>query len=422
MKFEINFPNIFKRGEKEIPAIENEEKPDNGINKKLTAEINIRIRESLKDWSEAVIDAENPLNEDGIRFHDLFNIYRNIEIDPHITALVETIFNAITQTPFEIEGDDNSDIFSKSWFIDFVRYVLKCENWGLGAINFIYNPLKSELKVEDIDRWYIRPNQRGISYEFNKEEIDESFDTDPQRKHILFIDNDGLGRFNHIAKRFIMKREVVQFWAIFNELFTTPYFIVETDINNDKHRQNLIDWLEKRKHSSYAIVGHGDKLTAVSGNTRGFDSYEKFEKASNDDMSKAFLGGTMVLEDGSSRSQSEVHERNLNSFVQAKRQYIEFLINEKVIPILAYFGLISPKARFKWNLSQQFGPKEWADILQKLGSIFKFDEKEISEKIGLEVSQKPAITPPGPQEETTPLDQNTINNRISERIKTLYNA
>jgi hypothetical protein len=184
----------------------------------------------------------------------------------------------------------------------------------------------------------------------------------------------------------------------------------------------LIEWLEERKHSSFAVVGHGDKLTAVSGNTRGFDSYEKFEKASNEDMSKAFLGGTMVLDDGSSRSQSEVHERNLNSFVQAKRQYIEFLINEKVIPILSYYGLINSNAVFKWNLSHQYGPKDWAEILSKIGGIFKFDEEEISQKLGITVEEKPAPAPTIPQENTNVLDQKTIKNRISERIKSLYDA
>jgi hypothetical protein len=428
MKLEINTKNWFKRREKEIPAIidpKNEEKPDGGINEKLTAEINERIRSSLKSWADAVQEAENPLNEDGVKLKDLLNIYRNVELDPHITALVETIYNGITQTPFEIEGDDNSEIFEKSWFLDFVRYVLKSENWGLGAINFIYNPGEDSLVVEDVDRFYIRPDQKGFSYDLNEEKADEFFDVAPWRNQIVYIDNDGLGKFNHIAKRFIMKREVVQFWAVFNELFTTPYFIVETDINNDKHRKNLIDWLETRKHSGFAIVGHGDKLTPVSGNTRGFDSYEKFEKASNEDMSKAFLGGTMVLDDGSSRSQSEVHERNLNSFVQAKRQYIEFLINEKVIPILAGFGLINSAARFKWNLSHQYGPKEWADILQKIGGLFKFDLEEISEKLGLKVEEKPSIVPPGPnieQEETEVLDQKSIKNRISEKLKSLYYA
>ncbi len=390
-----------------------------GINKKLLGDINERVRDSLKDWGEAVNTAESVLSEDGIRLHELLNIYRNLELDPHISALRETIFNGVAQTPFEIENVEENSIFEKSWFFDFLKYTLDADLWGIGLINFIVDVNNKMVECENVNRWYIRPEQKGISTEMNIEKATMFFDKAPLEQQTIFL-NKGItkGKYNTVAKRFIMKREVIQFWAVYNELFTTPFFVVNTDINNENHRKNLLDWLFKRKHSGFVVVGEEDKVSTVSGNTSGFNSYREFEKSSNEAMSKALLGSTMVLDDGSSRSQAEVHERNTNAFIHAKRIEVEFLINEKVIPILSSFGLISSNAVFKWNLGLQYEPKDWAEIISKLANNFSFEEEEISEKTGLKLTVKEVETP----QQVTALNNKDIILSTSKQVKNLYNG
>jgi hypothetical protein len=405
---------IFSRN-KPLEILVNKEEQKTGINKKLEKEVAERTRSGLKQWGEAVELAENPLFEDGIRYQELFKIYNNIEIDPHVLALRETIFNGVSQTPFTIENaPENNDIFSRSWFPQFIKYVLDAQNWSYGLINFIIE--NDELQVENVNRWNLRPDQKGISDNMYTEKASAFFDRPPLSNHTIFICEDNLGTYNNIAKSFIQKREVLQFWGVYNELFTTPYFIVNTDINDDTRRTNLLNWLKARRHSGFAVTGLDDKVTAITNSGQGYLSYKEFIQNRNDEMTKAFLGSTMVLEDGSSRSQAEVHERNTNAFIQAKRIEIEFLINERLIPILSRYGLIPSSAVFKWNLSQTFTPKDWSEILSKLAGYFTFDEKEISEKIGLKLTTKKAPDPV----QVKPQTDEEINAKMSKIINKRY--
>lgn len=374
----------------------NEETKKKSINKEVIKEPLDRIRASLKTWGEAVLDAENPYMPEGIKFQNLLNIYRNIELDPHVSAMTETIYNKVHQTPFHIIGKDGkkdeekTEMFKYSWFGDFVRGILDADYWGFSLMQITGIENGNIKTLDNIERFYIRPESKGVSKNLWQDEISFDFSKSPLDKWTIFVKSPKhLGRYNIIAKRFILKREVEQFWAVYNELFTTPYYTVKTDFNDKIHRNNLINWLQSRKHSGFAVVGKDDEISAISGGAGSFSSYKEFELSTNQAMSKAFLGSTMVLDDGSSRSQAEVHENNTDSFIQSKRVWIEGIINEQLIPKMQAIGLnITTDYKFRWILSQKMTVKDYSNIISQIAPYFDLDDKEVSEKIGMTVEKK----------------------------------
>jgi len=378
-----------------IAEVVNEVQTQN-VQEELIKEPLERVRGSLKYWGEAVDDAENPFMPESIRYQNLLNIYRNIELDPHISAITETILNRIAQTPFQVTDksgeidEEKTAFFKTSWFLELVKYIIDADYWGFSLIQITDIKDGKIKKIENINRFYIRPEAEGVAQNLWQDDIFAKYNEAPLDKWTLFIKSPKhLGRFNTVAKSFILKREVQQFWAVYNELFTTPYYTVKTNFNDKTHRNNLINWLQARKHSGFAVVGTDDEISSIAGGGTGYVSYEAFKKDTNQDMSKAFLGSTMVLEDGSSRSQAEVHDNNTESFIRAKAVWIENIINEELIPKMQGLGLdISVDYTFKWVYAQKMTSKDWTEIIAQLSPHYDFEEKEITEKIGMRVDKK----------------------------------
>jgi hypothetical protein len=152
-------------------------------------------------------------------------------------------------------------------------------------------------------------------------------------------------------------------------------------MNDKEHRTNIINWLSNRKHSGYAVFGKDDVVNAISNGGAGWNSYESFINYLNNSIAKVFLGGTMLIEDGSSRSQSEVHERQTQIFINSKRRFIESVINTKYLPMLGIEG-----REFKWDLSETLNLKELADVISKM-SNYNFDATALTEKYGIEITK-----------------------------------
>lgn len=382
--------------------------PEN-LNEKKTDEPLNRIRESISDWGEAITTVENPYMPLGIKRIDLFNLYRNIALDPHLFALTETIYNRVRETPFKIftngeYNEEKTELFKRSWFSKYLKYTIEAEYWGFSLIQFLGISDGTFSDVTQIDRFYIRPELKGVSKMMYGDSADLKYDAKPYSDWTIFVEGRTyLGRYNIVAKKFILKREVEQFWAVFNELYTTPYLTVKTQFNNSPHRNSLLASLENRKHSGFQVIDIEDDIQAVSLGGAGYTSYKEFETAVDQAMSKAFIGSTMVLDDGSSYSQANIHENNTASFIQSFRVWIEEMINETLIPKMINLGMALDKSdKFKWELSESMKTVDWATVIGTLAPFFGFDEKEISEKIGIDLETKQ------PQEPVQPVTEKAI--------------
>ena len=380
--------SFWKKDKPTIRAVNRQVKP---INDEIEKQPIDRIKESLQDFANAVLDAENPLLPESLKYINLLNLYKNIELDEHISSLVDSLTFELIQTPFDIiditgEKDvEKKKIFERSWFSNFVRYWVKSKLYPFGAIQFTGIANNSYTGVEWVDEYHVRPTAGGIAkYDFS-EDVFIDFTSQPWRNWVYFSESDKhLGLYSVIAKLFIMKRDVRQFWAVYNELFTTPYYIVKTDFNNSTHRKSLLDFLTNRKHSGFGVIDHEDEISQLLTYTgTGYASYKDFEDSMNKGMSKAILGQTMTNEDGSSRSQSEVHERTKNIFINNYLTQLEYCINERIIPMMQSVGLpIDTNYQLRYNREHSMTPIEWADVISKLQG-YKVDSDDLFEKIGI---------------------------------------
>jgi len=359
-----------------------------------------RIKETIANFAQAVLDCEDPDLSDAIKYEAIYNLYHNIELDDHISAVRDIIFFEISQTPFYFatgngtKDEKLTELFQTKWFYDLIRIFIETENWGRSLIQ-IEGEKGNIREIELIDRYHYRPKSEGLSIDKWSEKIDLYWNEKPLSDYLIYIEAQRpLGLYANIAKEFILKREVTQLWGVFNELFTTPYLIVQTNFNDKNHRKNIIDWLTNRRHSGFAVVGTDDVVNSVTNGGAGWQSYEAFKNAANQSISKVFLGGTMVMDDGSSRSQAEVHERNKEAFIESRRVSFRFFMNEIFLDKLGNLGYAIPKdVKFFWDRSEKPNLTQLTAMVSKLAPYYEFDEKELTEKFGFTLTTKKAVQP-----------------------------
>jgi phage gp29-like protein len=375
--------------------------PENAdVFKRLEFNATSLVRASVLEWSFAYEDAKDV----NVQFrNDLIEIYETIEIDTHVSAIVETISNSITQRDFFIMSGDKIDeektkIFKASWFDDFMSIALDTTNWGYTGIQLGAVEDDKFTSIRSIPRQNIKPETNKLKIDSFSRDGDLSLDKEPYKTWVILLfpqlpgDQYKLGKFNKLAKMFILKREVIGFWGIYNEIFGTPYRVMKTSIVDDIRRENAENAMKQMSTAAFSVIDQQDEVEFISssGNSgMGFQTFESFIGFANKEMSKCMIGSTMVLDDGSSRSQSEVHQDNTSTFINSRAKWVKNVVNDKLIPRMAKIGFpINEDDKFQWKEEDKLTKLEHAEIFTKLNTIVDIPIEALKETFGIEFEEK----------------------------------
>ena len=153
--------------------------------------------------------------------------------------------------------------------------------------------------------------------------------------------------------------------------------------------------LQALGEAAQAVLPEGTTIDVKESKTG--DAYMVFDKQierANTELSKAVLGGTMLTDNGSSRSQSEVHERNLDDKLsEDDRRIVTFTVNDQLIPMLALWGHpFNPDTdEFKFDPGDEMDLKDfWVIILQALG-VYEIPDEWVSKKFGFPITGRKTL-------------------------------
>ena len=223
----------------------------------------------------------------------------------------------------------------------------------------------------------------------------------------------GLGLANSIYWPVWFKRNQVKFWLYFLERFGRPGA-------KGTYRQNASD-NEKRElkqavqdvMSGHGItVSDGDAIEYMESGIRGSVEYGSFYDRMNQEISKTIVGQTMTTDDGSSRSQAEVHLAVRGDIVTADAGLIVQSFNAGPVKWLTewnYPGVAYPKVLFNLEENPDLGKLATRDatVARMMGQ--KPTEEYITETYGL------PLQPPIPERTTTePPDAGTSTSDMAD--------
>jgi hypothetical protein len=314
------------------------------------------VVKSLKEFNYALQDAESLERPNRTT---LMRVYKRIMRDSHLRAVIKHRQARIFSLDYNImdKSENSTDkydrIFNSTGFKKYLGYVFGGLWYGNSLIeltldeNGLPNPIL-------IPRENVIPEFKQIKVNAYNLTGDFSYDI-PAYSNVIDVnnnyDNRDLGELIYVAKMLLIKEEALLNWSQFVELFGQPIRVATTDTKDMEELEELMTFLKELGRSGYMVKNSQTQIDFQSAEGKGVSSdlYEGLQKYINSEVSKVFLGGTMLTDDGSSRSQSEVHERGALLYTKDDLDFISSNINNQLIPVLVKLGVVEEGTIFRFN-------------------------------------------------------------------------
>ena len=366
-------------------------------------------RKDLADWRNAW---QLAINIDYPNRQPLYDIYRDVEIDLHLSGCIMQREGFVLASSFKIvDADGNKDdnaqrIFDAPWFKQLMRYCLESIYWGhslieLGDVCNDAEGLMSYNSVRLIPRKHVIPEYGRVITD-----LGQSWQTGIDYRQPPFSEwlieagaPDSLGLFLKAASQTIPKKNALAFWDTFAEIFGMPLRIAKTTLRDEKELSKMERMMADMGTEGWGIFTEGTEIEVVE-STKGdsFNVYDRRIDRANSELSKAVIGQTMTIEDGSSLSQSETHLKVFQNLVNADCDMLRDIVNNQLIPRMIRHGFPVAGLRFEWDDSIDYTPEQQRAYEELIINNFDVDPKYFAEKYNMPVLQRrtQAPEPPSP--------------------------
>ena len=368
-------------------------------------------RQDLGNWRRAW---QMAINVDSPNRLMLYQVYRDVDIDAHLSGCVEQRKGFVLARSFKLVnagGDQDKEAmnyFDQAWFKQLMRYALDSIYWGhslieLGDVVTTDNGLLTLDGVTLIDRRHVIPEyhrvvrnigdnwQSGLDYHeapFYNQLIEAGQPYD-------------LGLYLKAAQQTIPKKNAMGFWDTFTEIFGMPMRIAKTTSRDEKDISRLQKVLDLMGSTQSGVMPEGTEIDIVE-SSRGdsFNVYDRRIDRANSELSKLIIGQTMTIEDGSSLSQSETHLKVFENLVEADCDMLRDLVNTQLIPRLIILGFPLKGLRFDWDYSVDYSPEQQVNYETMVLNNYDVDPSYFEDKYGMPVGNRRNNAPNPPTEPT----------------------
>jgi len=375
-----------EKGKKKI----NKDRKDKII-AKIVQEFEDRSRKDIDKWRDAL---ETSADVDNPRRSEYYDLVKDLSTDGHLQSQILIRTMATLSTKYNIidkktnrEQPAKTELFQSTWFIFFLKKAIDSILNGytvLEATNIV------DIKFEMIPRRNIVPEHKFMLFD-TSEDKGLHYDSPLFKDYIIEIgEPSNLGILNNIIPQLIWKRNSQQSWAEFAEKFGMPLVTATTNKSDKKSLDEIEDMLSKLGEAAQAIFPEGTSIDIKNdGSKDAYQVYDKQIERTNSEVSKQIVGGTMVTDNGSSRSQGEVHERTLNDTVaEADRLEIECLVNDIVIPKLISWGFpLSENDKFSFDRTKKIPAKDlWKIVKELIDKDYEIPNEWVSKTFNIPIT------------------------------------
>ena len=300
-----------------------------------------RTMKDISTWRQSHIAAERVIWPQRQRLYDL---YKDVELDGHLTGLIEKRFSAILNKTIYFKNkagkkvDEVDELIKKKGFRDFRRHILNTILWGIGGAEFIPGEDFSWL---EIPRKHLKPEYKIIS----KEQLGyDGFNYEAMPNIMVMGETHDLGLFLKCAPYALWKRGGFADYAQFVEIFGQPVRIFEYDAYDIETKKQLNDIVENSGSSMALMIPKQAGFKMEDGKTANAngDLQIQFLNALNNEMSVIVLGNTETTSNtnGGSNAKSKTHSQQQMEITNSDMAYeLQYLNSPAFIAILKSYGI-----------------------------------------------------------------------------------
>src|SRR5690606_4453117 len=225
-----------------------------------------------------------------------YRVYREVLRDDQCKATFQQRRDAVTSCEWTVEPGGKRAIDKKA--ADSLRAQLEALDWDRITDRMLYAVWYGFAVGECM--WDIDGREVVLSDVRVRDRQRFAFDAEPY----------GLGLAHYCYWPVFFKRNDIKFWLVFLEKFASPTIVGKgpAGILDDAEKRNaVLAQLRSFATDTAIVVPEGIEVDLLEATRSGATSYQDLAEAMNQSISKIVLSQTMTTDNGSSRSQAEVH-------------------------------------------------------------------------------------------------------------------
>lgn len=320
------------------------------VSARLIRRYQFRAILGMDTWKTAILHAEDP-NLPSREM--LYALYREVIRDRHLKGQIQTRMKQVLCEEMVVIDRKTKEVdvaltelLQRPWYNQYSYHQLAAEFWGHSLIEF-QRMVPSESGIVEFEmssvklmpREHVKP-EAGVIVINPSDTAGIPFREAPFNEWLLEIgEPDNLGLLADACPEVIWKTYSRSDWSRRSEKFGMPITIVTTDETDEKELDKKEEFLSEMGSNGYAILDKMDGFQiAESSQTDAYKIYQELASFCNQEISKLIAGQTMTADNGSSKSQAEVHKMILEIWKKAdllKKQYED---NYGLFPFLIRHG------------------------------------------------------------------------------------
>ena len=355
-------------------------------------------RNDLRRWRAAWQQA---INIDCPNRNALYNIYTDVAVDLHLTGCVEQRSGFILCKKFKMvdaaghENEEVTKMMRAPWFTELLSLMLDSRYYGHSLIE-LGDVVEIEGKpafagVTLIPRTHVIP-EYGVIVPRVNETWQNGFDYRNSELADWCIEAGSahdLGLFLKCAQQTIPKKNMCAFWDMFGEIFGMPMRVATTTSRSPQEQDKIERMLRDMGAAAYALFPEGTTVD-IKESTRGdaYNVYDRRIERCNSEISKGLLTVTMTMDNGSSHSQSEVHERMLQNLIDKDATFLRDIINWQLLPKMLKHGFPVKGYMFEWDDATDYTPEQQLAYEKFVAGTYDVDPSYFAGKYNMPVVAK----------------------------------
>ena len=360
-----------------------------------------------KDIAKWRLAWQMALNVENPKRTELYRIYRDNIADLHTYGAIRNRKLKTLSKPLKIADKEGKNmpeltlLFRSKWFKKFCSIVLDTPFWAHSLVQFedIVNDTV-KLKFSDITlipRQHVCPEFGTLLREPGDDAASGIYYREMMDWCIEIGEKYDLGILNILTPQIIAKRNAMAYWDQFAEVFGMPVRIWKTTSRNEGEISKVYNMLVKMGAASFGVFPEGTEIEIVeSSKGDAFNVYDRRIERANTEISKAILGQTMTMDNGSSKSQALVHENVTEDIMWSDSDYLLDVINDDLIPLMIRHGMMPAGYTAEYDDTYEFSQTEMQQVEAMLISEYDIDPAYFIDKYNIQILGKKQTkqTPP----------------------------
>lgn len=345
--------------------------------------------------------------ENGVIMDDrsrLIDLYDACYIqNSHLQGTIATLYSQLIgkRYMFATEGEDGkwirdakqSKICQGSQFEKIIKGIIEAEMYGYTLLEIMpeVDPETGLLKeVNSIERRCVLADQRRVVQRRGQWSPGWDLDEEQYKHNYILINTGGFGIFAATTPNILAQKYTVSNWVNFSHTYGQPIIHGKTEAEDNESRQRLARKIGSAAQNKVLVTGKGDevdiKAFASSNSEKIYETLANFTNKENDSLilgSESMAGATQSYV-GSTKAHENIYRARINAY----RTRIENAMNEQVVPVLKYWGILTGDVSFRYMNKIEMSDENKIKLFDMLTNKYEVEPEEINKEWGVEVGKQ----------------------------------